>query len=457
MSISIQQSAKPARSQGPTAKSLILTIDKLIYGGNGLARLPSDDKGGGKAVFLSFVLEGERVEAEITEQKPGFARARAEKILESSPHRIEQGCPYFGQCGGCHYQHASYEHQLQIKSAILRETLRRIGKIEFAEEIRVHPSPPWNYRNRTRLRLRTRPFVLGYNRMGSSELLAMEQCPISSLLINRAIAALWELGRADKVGAGVREIEFFVNADDTRILAELTVQESDWRRGLKSDLPQFVLALRAALPEITGVALFQAMGRLESEEIPTELREIFGSNHLLCSTATANYQVSAGSFFQTNHFLTDKLVELVTEGRSGDYALDLYAGTGLFSLMLSQHFREVGAVEAAPYSFHDLQQNCLSNVTGYRVMVDRFLANLPEGTKADLVIVDPPRAGLGEKVAKALPVTRAPRITYVSCDPATLARDLRVLMASGYRIEGAHLVDLFPQTFHIESVLQLVR
>ncbi|MGC2321694.1 MAG: TRAM domain-containing protein, partial [Terriglobales bacterium] len=178
-----------------------LTIDKLIYGGNGLARLPADEKGPGKAAFLPFVLEGENVEAEITEQKLGFARARAEKILEASPHRVEPGCPYFGQCGGCHYQHASYEHQLEIKSAILRETLRRVGKIELAQEIHIHPSPPWNYRNRTRLRVRTRPFVLGYNRMGSSALLPVEQCPISSPLINKAISALWQLGGAGGVSA----------------------------------------------------------------------------------------------------------------------------------------------------------------------------------------------------------------------------------------------------------------
>ena len=437
---------------------MILTIDKLIYGGNGLARLPADEKGPGKAVFLPFVLEGERVEAEITEQKPGFSRARAGKIIEASSHRIEPKCPYFGECGGCHYQHADYEHQLQVKSAILRETLRRVGKIELAQEIHIHPSPPWNYRNRTRLRVRTRPFVLGYNRLRWSEMLAVEQCPISSPLINRAIAVLWELGRADKVSAEVAEIEFFANAEDTQLLVELTVQEKDWRRR-KSDLPEFVLAVRALLPEIAGVAVFHGVGpgEIETEEVPAELRKTFGAQHLQYVTGNASFQVSAGSFFQTNRFLTEKLVELVTGDRSGDYAFDLYAGTGLFSLILSQSYRQVGAVEAAPFSFHDLKQNCPSNVAGYRVPVEKFLVHLPDGTKADLVIADPPRAGLGEKVARALPATGAPRITYVSCDPATLARDLTVLMGSGYRIEEVHLVDLFPQTFHIESVVQLVR
>jgi len=434
---------------------VILTIDKLIYGGNGLARLPADDKGPGKAVFLPLVLEGERVEAEITEQKPGFSRARATKIIEPSSHRIEPKCPYFGECGGCHYQHADYEHQLQVKSAILRETLRRVGKIELAQEIRVHASPPWNYRNRSRLRVRTRPFVLGYNRLRWAELLAVEQCPISSPLINRAIAALWELGRADKVSAEVREIEFFANADDTKLLAELTVQEAGWWHGPKSDVAQFVIALRAAVPEITGVAVFHAVGpgEVETEEIPAELREVFGAEHLVYATGNASFQVSAGSFFQTNRFLIDELVNLTTGNRSGDYALDLYAGTGLFSVELAKKFREVRAVESSPFSFHDLMRNCPQNVRLYQESVENFLV----AAERDLVLVDPPRAVLGQKVAGLLAASGAPRITYVSCDPATLARDLTVLIGAGYRIEEAHLVDLFPQTFHIESVLQLVR
>ncbi len=436
---------------------MILTIDKLIYGGNGLARLPADEKGPGKAVFLPFVLEGERVEAAITEQKPGFARARAEKILEASPHRIAPGCPYFGQCGGCHYQHASYEHQLEIKSAILRETFRRVAKVELDQEIRVHASPPWNYRNRTRLRLRTHPFVLGYNRLRGSELLAVEQCPISSPLINRAIGTLWELGRADKASANVTEIEFFANAEDTQLLAELTVQETGWWHGRKSDLAQFVAALRRAVPEVAGVAVFHAVGpgEIEIEETPAELGDAFGAELLVYTTGSASYQVGAGSFFQTNRFLIDELVDLVTKGRSGDRALDLYAGTGLFSVVLAKEFREVWAVESWPFSFRDLMHNCLPKVRFCQDSVVNFLKVDEE--EPDLIVIDPPRAGVGEEVARLLAASGTPRITYVSCDPATLARDLVVLVKSGYRIEEVHLVDLFPQTFHIESVLQLAR
>ncbi len=429
-----------------------LTIEKLIYGGDGLAHLPADERGKGKAVFVPFVLPAERVEATLTENKPGFARARLERVEEAAEARVEPACPYFGQCGGCHYQHASYEQQLRIKSEILRENLRRIAKLDFEGQIRVHPSQPWNYRNRTRLRMRTQPeFALGYNRFGSHALLGVRECPISSPLINRAIAALWKLGEAGQVPALVNEIELFANAEDSELLLELTlaVQAADW-----SPLAEFARALRHELPNVRGLVPFQPAGKgsVARVDIPEKFAAGFGDDFFLYHTANANYQVSAGSFFQTNRFLVDELVSLVTRDRAGGFALDLYAGVGLFSLPLSQTFRQVAAVESAPFSFHDLRANSPSNVTGYRVDVQEFLTQVPPETHFDYLVADPPRGGLGEKVAVVAAGLKAPQLTYVSCDPATLARDLRVLMQAGYRIREMHLVDLFPQTFHIEAV-----
>src|SRR5882762_3429700 len=200
---------------------LPLTIEKLVYGGDGLARLHADEHGRGKTVFMPFVLEGEQVEASLIEQKPGFARARVEKIVRGSERRIEPGCPYFLRCGGCHYQHASYEHQLQIKAAVLKENLRRIAKLELESELEIHPSPAWNYRNRTRFKIQTSPqFALGYYKFGSHELLPVEECPISSPLMNRAVAVLWEMGRAGRMAEGILELELFANAEDTELLIE---------------------------------------------------------------------------------------------------------------------------------------------------------------------------------------------------------------------------------------------
>src|ERR1039458_6360258 len=176
---------------------MLLSIEKLIYGGDGLARtLPGAD-GRSMAVFVPFVLPGERVEAEIQQEKPGFARGSVAQLIEASPDRVEARCPYFGQCGGCHYQYIPYERQLEFKAEILRETLQRIAKIkiELKPELRLHASPPWNYRNRTRLQVQTAPeFALGYYRFGSHEFLPVRECPISSPLLNRVIARITELG-----------------------------------------------------------------------------------------------------------------------------------------------------------------------------------------------------------------------------------------------------------------------
>jgi 23S rRNA (uracil1939-C5)-methyltransferase len=457
---------------------LLLNIEKLIYGGDGLARLPADDRGRGKAVFVPFVLAGEKIEAEVTEEKPGFARAHAAAIIEPSPYRIPPPCPYFSRCGGCHYQHAGYEHQLEIKKEILRENLRRIAKLDLTCEIQLHPSPPWNYRNRSRLQMRTRPdFAVGYFKFASHELLPVEECPISSPLINRGIAALWQAGRTGKAVEGVHEVEFFADAADAKLLLEFLCAPEARRAAVRA----WAEELCAAIPEIAGIVAFR-----EPQKGVQEALVSVGATELTYQTKAAAYRVSAGSFFQTNRFLLNELTSIVTARQSGEFALDLYSGVGLFSTALARDFRHIVSVETSQTAAADLKYNLPSNGKPVQTATEQYLAQLASrvGTgespapscsdeskgqvgngsvlrhrlhKPDLVVVDPPRSGLGGRVARALVSVDAPRITYVSCDPATLARDLVPLQAAGYRVVEVHLVDLFPQTYHLESVLHLVR
>ena len=467
---------------------MLLTIEKLIYGGDGLSRLPAapdaaassiavpgtaarandDAPGRGKAVFVPFVLAGEEIEASLTEQKPGFARARADAIIDPSPHRIQPDCPHFTRCGGCHYQHTSYDHQLEIKKEILRESLRRLAKLDLPFDIEVHPSPPWNYRNRSRLQVQTEAaqtgpaFSTGYFKLASHELLAVESCPISSPLINRGIASLWQSGRARKVPVGVREVEFFANADDTQLLIEVGCAREARRAAIRDWAEEW----RATSPEIAGVVAFREPNPGDRKAGALEVLVTVGAASLTYQTDRAAYRVSAGSFFQTNRHLIGELIKIVTAGQSGKLALDLYAGVGLFSTALACDFRHVVSVESSQTSSDDLAYNQPSNGETVQATIEQYLArneNQPRVGKAaaipnkpDLVVVDPPRSGLGEGVARSLASLRAPRITYVSCDPATLARDLVPLLASGYRVEQVHLVDLFPQTYHLESVAHLV-
>lgn len=437
-----------------------LTIEKLIYGGEGLARLPADERGRGKTVFVPGVLEGERVEASIVEEKPGFARARVERLLEPSAKRVDAPCPYFSRCGGCHYQYTDYEHQLEVKVGILKETLRRQGKIELDSEVVVHPSPAWGYRDRTRFQVRHSPeFITGYFQAGSHSVLAIEDCPISSPLVNRGLRALWELGRAKAVPDELREIEFFADAGDARLLVELFLDgRTNANRGIAIG-QEFSRKLREALPEVAGGAVFaQAVSGGGVHAPPPEKADwAFGEGDFRYRVGSDSLRVSCGSFFQVNRFLIEELVELVTAGRGGEAAVDLYAGVGLFTTRLAKEFRHVVAVESSQSSANDLKYNCPPNTKVVRTTVEEYLAGKAARAIPEFVVVDPPRAGLGERVARGLAKLGAPRITYVSCDPATLARDLVHLKTAGYRVEQAHLVDLFPQTYHLESVLHLVR
>ena len=429
---------------------MLLTVEKLIYGGDGLARLPADEQGRGKAVFVPFVLEGEKIEATVLEEKRGFARAHVNQIVQPSPHRVEPRCPYFQSCGGCHYQHVHYEHQLEIKAAILKENLRRIAKLELDADPVIHPSPPWNYRNRTRLKLQFEPdFALGYYKFNSHDLLPVEQCPISSPLINRAIAALWQAGHAGNLSQQIQEIELFANAEDDQVLVEIYCDPEI----PEETAARLAEAVQATLPQAVGVVIFRRDSRSQTAE-PERLANV-GALELTYHTHHSSLRVSAGAFFQANRYLTSELVDIVVKNQSGNMAFDLYAGVGLFSAALAKSFAQVIAVESSPTSYSDLFYNAQSNVRAVHATTDQFLQNRARKLRPDLVVVDPPRAGLGEVVVRSLGMLGARQVTYVSCDPATLSRDLAGLLSAGYRIRQAHVVDLFPQTYHVESVFQL--
>lgn len=419
-----------------------LTIEKMIYGGDGLARSPS-----GKTVFVPLVLPGEDVTVEATEEKTGFIRANLKELLQASDKRISPPCPYFGNCGGCHYQHSNYEFQLEVKAAILRETFQRTGKFNWEGELLIHSSDPWHYRNRTRMKVSTQDgFVLGYYRAASNELLAVENCPLSSPLINRAIQRIWELGNGQRFPDGVTEVEFFADHEDSALLLEIYAARP------VQGLAQFLTDMREHVPELRGASLFSLSGASGSPE----LIETAGENFLNYRAGEWTFRVGAGSFFQTNRFLVDDLVRTVVKDVSGRMALDLYSGVGLFANHLSKRFHQVFAVESDPASLNDLKANAQKNVNVAPASTENFLQK-SLNLNPDLVVVDPPRSGMGERATKLLAALRVPKIIYLSCDPTTLARDLRLLLDFGYQMEEVHLIDLFPQTFHIESLVRLAR
>jgi len=421
-----------------------LTIEKLVYGGDGLARLPE-----GKTVFMPFVLPQEEISATIIQEKSSFARATADQVLKPSPYRVQPQCPYFAACGGCHYQHAGYTAQLENKRAILKETLLRNGKLEWKGEIITHSGEPWGYRNSSRLKVRSgADFAIGYHRMNSHDLLPVKQCPISSPAINRILAHLWEMGEGGKVPAGISEIEFFADHADTKMVLEIYLAPD------APEMREFAAALQAKAPEIKGIAFFAE--NAGSEPGNQQPKYLVGDAALPYQVGEKSFRVSAGSFFQVNRYLIRELVQTVVGDFHGRIALDLYAGVGLFATHLSKRFDQVFAVESAPVSATDLQANAVKNVVPVLSTAEGFLPRCLN-MQPELVVVDPPRAGLGAKATQLLAALRVKRIVYVSCDPATLARDTRLFLETGYHVEEVHMVDLFPQTFHIESVVRLAR
>jgi 23S rRNA (uracil1939-C5)-methyltransferase len=402
-----------------------LRIEKAIYGGDGLARIPE-----GKAVFVPGTLPGELVETTIATDRRSFATGKLEAILDPSAERVTPGCEYVPLCGGCQYQHAGPAFQLQMKLDILKETLNR-AHVAVPSEIRSVAGEPWGYRNRIRLHVMGNG--LAYRQRGSHKLLPVTHCPIAAPLLEQAVAAVTRVGG---LGDLCDEVEFFTNGESLLISLSPRGQA----------LEEFAERMRKELPELAGVGTFSPAGM-----------RYWGQRSLTYTVCGIPYQVSLGSFFQVNRFLVPELLQLVVKNRSGRMAWDLYSGAGLFARALD--FEHVTAVESEGFSSADLKKNLESKP--HRVVrsstLDFLRSQAPVKNTPELIVVDPPRAGLGKEICGHLSRVAAANIIYISCDPATLARDLQALLSSGYFVQTMHLVDMFPQTFHLETVTLLAR
>ncbi|HMG02505.1 MAG TPA: 23S rRNA (uracil(1939)-C(5))-methyltransferase RlmD [Edaphobacter sp.] len=430
-----------------------LAIEKVVYGGSGLAHL-DEGEAKGEAVFVPFTLPGEIVKASTLETRGGFSEAAVEEIVEPSPNRTMPHCAHFGACGGCQYQHAFYDAQLQLKQDILQETLERAG-LNSLPAIQRHHGQPWGYRNRIRLRVSAPEGVpqVGYLRRASTEFLPVQMCPIAAPILWRTAEAFLELnvGFSAWIHA-TEEIEVFTTGDEQKLQVTLFV-----RTHPAKGFNEFCEALHERVPELAGVGAqimeTSARGRKSVRLRPGPAWGVPGLSYI---AVKESYWVSRSSFFQVNRFLVERLIELTTAGRSGKLAWDLYAGVGLFSRVLAKTFAEVVAVEVAggdlETNFRGMGRRAVTSTT-----VEFLRQAALERDRPSLIVMDPPRAGVGAEVCALLARVKAPEIVYVSCDPVTLGRDLRAMVDSGYRLNQLHLVDMFPQTFHQETVAVLVR
>lgn len=432
------------------ADELRLLIEKLVYGGDGLAHAD------GNTVFVPYVLPGEEVRAATKSKKKKLIWTELLEVISPAKERGKAKCAHFRTCGGCHYQHIPAPEQLRLKKEILRETLSRLGGVSWDGAIAEHSAEPFGYRNRAQWAVRSgMPRALGYFLPESSVIVPIDECPVLSPGLAHTFAQLQEMARAGRLPEGIQEIEAFADSSDEKIALNVAFE-----RFLKP-AAELASIFQSALPRIESLLLLdQKKDRFE----------LTGPGYLTHEAGGYKFRVSHLSFFQVNRFLIEDLLKTVTANAHGAQALDMYSGVGFFTLPLAKTFGRVVSVDANLAATRDLYANAeIAGVTivSHHAHAEEFLKKTEE--KPDFVMLDPPRAGLGSETAEKLAELGAQEIVYLSCDPSTLARDLAVLTGSPrkpkeiagpsirYEITEMHLFDLFPQTFHIETLVRLRR
>ena len=397
-----------------------VTLTTLTYGGDAMGRLAD-----GRAVFVRLGLPGERVRIRLTDEKRGFARGELVEILEPSPRRTVPRCIHFGECGGCHYQHMPYEDQLRAKKEILRDQLTRIGRIADPPVSETVASPsPWNYRNHVQFHL-TEKGELGYVRAQVPSVFAVKECHLPEGSIN----ALWP------------QLAFEPGTEIERV-AVRSGKEEELMLILESDSPE--------APELEIEADLSVAHVYEENAVV-----IAGNDHVVISVLGRDFRVSAASFFQVNTAMAEKMVShLLEELPATPFTtlLDVYCGAGLFSAFLAPTCGRVIGIESSPSACEDFAFNLdeFENVELYEGLAEEIIPYL--NVRPDIILVDPPRAGLEKPVVDRILQLQPHIVAYVSCDPSTLARDAGRLISGGYQLKDVTLFDLFPQTFHIESI-----
>jgi 23S rRNA (uracil1939-C5)-methyltransferase len=378
-------------------------IERVLPGGLGLAHAA------GRTLFVSLAAPGDHLRVKVDRVRGKIAFASIVEVLRPSPLRVEPPCPYFGRCGGCDFQQLGYDAQLRAKAEIIRDCLHRIARIQNPPEITVIASPnQWRYRSRANWQVDAAVKRVGYYERGTHTVCDVADCAVVVPQLQKALESV--------------------------------------RRLLPDSLPNDLRELEAVAGD-AGVSLVPEIAEFQTRDVTRKIGK-------------ENYQFNAASFFQINHDLLEPLVTTVTAETHGHRALDLYCGVGLFTLPLARKFLEVVGIESNPeasrYARGNLKFAGLANARIITARVSSWLTYQAHSIKPlDFLLLDPPRSGAGPVVVQGILGLRPARIAYVSCDPATLARDLKDLLTGDYAIEAIVAFDMFPQTHHVETIVRL--
>jgi len=461
---------RPVPDAAPApGERITVDVDALAAEGDGVARYAN------LAVFIPETAPGDRVEAEVTETAARFARARVISVLRPGPGRIAPPCPIYAECGGCTWQHLDYAAQLRWKRTIVVEALRRLGHVADPEALvadTLPADPPWRYRHKMAV-----PFAppgrpgdpprAGFYAARSHRIVPLEACAIQHPLLDRALGETRRLAGALGVEAydertrrgDLRHLVGRVSHSTGRLLLCLVTARAEF-----PPASELARGLMGALPECAGVVQ-NINGAPGNAILGRTTRTLAGSDHLVETLDGLRFLVSAPSFFQVSPAQASVLYRTAVRQaavRRDEVAFDVYAGVGTLSLYLARTAGSVEAVEEVPEAVQDGRRNAAANKAAHlrfhlgaaEEVVPTLVAR---GSRPDVVVLDPPRKGAAEVVLAAVARARPGRIVYVSCNPATLARDVERLAAGGYRLHQVQPVDMFPQTAHVECSALLVR
>lgn len=397
-----------------------LTLTDMTFGGDALGRLPD-----GRAIFVPFGLPGETVRIRLTEEKAAFTRGQIVEVITPSPQRIQARCPHFGACGGCSYQHLAYPDQLDLKQKIVADQLKRLaGLADFPVDPVVASPNPWNYRNSIQFRV-SPAGRLGFQRANSTTFIEIKECSLPQENINR----LWPQLDLEE-NSGIERVIIRAGNEDDLILGLESQQDTP---------PEFSVDFPISVVYSNG----------------DDSTVLSGDEFVVMAVSGRSFKVSIDSFFQTNipqaEAMVAKVLQLAGDLR-GKVILDAYCGVGLFSAFLVKEASQLIGIELSDSACDDYATNLdeFDNVSLYMGAVEQVLPSLE--IRPDVVVIDPPRAGLDKRVITAIAAAQPQKVIYVSCDPATFARDVKRFGQQGYSLVSVTPFDQFPQTHHIETI-----
>lgn len=410
---------------------MIVNIEKIVYGGKGLGKLNS------KTCFIPYVLPNEKVKINIKKDKKSFCEGYPLEILEKSEYRVNPECEYYTKCGGCDFQHISYEKQLDLKKEILEEALFRLGKIEKKVDKIIPSENPFYYRNRVQFKINNGEF--GFFAPESNDIINIDSCKISHLKINEAIESLKKLSKNHK---NIKEIHiFYPNTEKALLNIYLNEFEELDFQTIKENLPI----------SINGAGIY-----LKNKRIKT-----FGKSFTFEKVGKYNFRISLDSFFQVNRFQIENILnEVLKEIEENKIVGDIFCGVGLFTIPVAKKSKKSFGVEinksAVKDANYNLKINNIQNTKIFETSASKAL-DIISGYQPEILIFDPPRTGLyKDLINKVLNLKKLEKIVYVSCNPATASRDIN-LLADKFKLKKVKMIDMFPQTHHIESIFVLER